>query len=113
MKKVLVLMLVAVAVPLALRAETWKNVALMDSACASKAETKADPDAHTTKCAIQCQPSGYGILTKDGAFLAFDKAGNAKVAEALKATKKTDHLRVDVQGEKKGTEIQVEAVSLN
>jgi hypothetical protein len=113
MKKVLLLMLAGVAVPLVLRAETWKSASLMDSSCASKAEMKANPDAHTTKCAIQCEKAGYGIVTKDGAFLAFDKAGNAKVEEVLKTTKKTDHLRVDVEGEKKGNEIQVKSVSLD
>ena len=113
MKKVLVLMLVAVAVPLVLRAETWKNVTLMDFACAGKASVKANPDSHTTKCLINCQPSGYGILTQDGAFLAFDEAGNTKVEEALKETKKTDHLRVSVEGEMKGNEIQVKSISLD
>jgi len=112
MKKAFVLTLAAAALPFALNAETWKNVSLMDSACAHKAEAKANPDAHTTKCAIQCQPSGYGIVTKDGAFLPFDKAGNEKVEAALKSTKKTDHLRVDVDGEKKGDEIQVKSVTL-
>lgn len=113
MKKVLFLMLVAAAVPFALRAETWKNVSLMDSACAAKAENKASPDAHTAKCAIQCAQSGYGILTKDGTFLKFDATGNAKVAAALKSTKQTDHLRVDVDGEQKGSEIVVKSVSLD
>jgi len=113
MKKVLLLMLAAAAVPLVLRAETWKNASLMDSACASKAEMKANPDAHTTKCAMQCEKAGYGILTKDGAFLAFDKAGNTQVEAALKSTKKADHLRVDVDGERKGNEIQVKSVSLD
>jgi hypothetical protein len=113
MKKVLFLMLVAAAVPFALRAETWMGASLMDSACASKAETKASPDAHTTKCAVQCQKSGYGIITKDGTFLKFDAAGNTKVEAALKSTKKTDHLRVDVDGELKGNEIAVKTVSLD
>ena len=113
MKKVLFLMFAAAAVPLALQAETWKNASLMDSMCASKAEVKADPDAHTTKCAIQCQKGGYGIVAADGSFLKFDSAGNTKVAAALKTTKKTDHLRVDVEGERKGDEIQVKSISLD
>ena len=113
MKKVLFLMFAAAAVPLALQAETWKNVSLMDSMCAAKAEVKAAPDSHTTKCAIQCQKSGYGILAPDGSFLKFDSAGNTKVAAALKTTKKTDHLRADVEGERKGDEIQVKSISLD
>lgn len=113
MKKVLFLVFAVAAVPLALQAETWKNVALMDSMCASKADVKANPDAHTTKCAIQCQKGGYGIVAADGSFLKFDSAGNTKVTAALKTTKKTDHLRADVEGERKGDEIQVKSISLD
>ncbi len=113
MKKVILLMFAAAALPLVLHAETWKNAALLDSMCASKDAIKADPDSHTTKCAISCQKGGYGILAADGGFLKFDAAGNEKVAVALKATKKTDHLRATVEGEKKGSEIQVKSISLD
>ena len=64
MKKVLFLMFAAAAVPLALQAETWKNASLMDSMCASKAEVKADPDAHTTKCAIQFCPVAIALSAR-------------------------------------------------
>ena len=113
MKKALWLSALVLAVPLVLSAETWKNAALLDSMCASKDSVKANPDSHTTKCAVQCQQGGYGILMPDGTFLAFDKAGNEKVAAALKTTKKTDHLRVTVEGEKKGSEIQVKSITLD
>ena len=113
MKKILCLIAAAVALPMALHAETWKNVSLMDSMCAAKAEAKANPDAHPTTCAIQCEKGGYGIVTSDGSFLKFDAAGNKQVQAALKATKKTDHLRVDVQGDLKGSEIAVKTVSLD
>lgn len=113
MKKLLCLVAAAIAFPMALEAETWKNVSLMDASCAGKSEMKANPDAHSKTCAIQCQKGGYGILTSDGGFLKFDAAGNTKVEAALKATKKTDHLRVDVQGELKGSEIAVKSVSLD
>ena len=86
----------------------------MDAMCAAKAEiAKANPDAHSKTCAIQCEKSGYGIVTSDGRFLKFDAAGNKQVEAALKATKKTDHLRVDVDGELKGGEIAVKSVSLD
>ena len=112
MRKVLLLMLAATLLPLALRAETWKDAALVDSMCAAQDKVKADPDSHTTKCAIQCQKGGYGILEPSG-FLKFDAAGNEKVAALLKSTKKTDHLRVTVEGEKKGGEIEVRSIALN
>lgn len=113
MKKVLLLIAAAVAIPMVLQAETWKNAPLMDSMCAAKADARANPDAHPKTCAVQCQKGGYGIVTPDGGFLKFDAAGNTQVEAALKATKKTDHLRVDVQGELKGSEIAVKSVSLD
>ncbi len=79
MKKLLCLIAAAIALPMALQAETWKNVSLMDASCASKADTKANPDAHSKTCAIQCEKGGYGIVTSDGGFLKFDAAGNTKV----------------------------------
>ena len=113
MKKILCLIAAAVALPMALHAETWKNAPLMDSMCAAKADARANPDAHAKTCAIQCEKSGYGIVTSDGGFLKFDAAGNKQVEAALKATKKTDHLRVDVDGDLKGGEIAVKSVSLD
>jgi len=113
MKKILCLIAAVVALPMALQAETWKNAPLMDSMCAAKSEARANPDAHPKTCAVQCQKGGYGIVTSDGGFLKFDAAGNSQVEAALKSTKKTDHLRVDVQGELKGGEIAVKSVSLD
>ena len=113
MKKVLAVAIAAAAFPLVLQAETWKNASLMDTMCAAKDAMKADPDSHPTKCAIQCQGSGYGVLAADGTFLKFDKAGNDRAAADLKATKKTDHLRVTVEGERKGNEIQVKSLVLD
>ena len=113
MKKVLLLVILAIALPLVLQAEVWKNAALVDSMCVSKEAVKSNPDSHTTKCAIQCQKSGYGILGADGSFLKFDAAGNEKAAAALKATQKTDHLRATVEGEKKGNEIAVTSLTLD
>ena len=113
MKKLFLVLIMMVALSLGLQAasETWKGVPLVDSMCAAK--VKSDPDKHPTKCAIQCQGSGYGILTEDGTFLKFDEAGNDKALAALKATKKTDHLRATVAGEKDGDTIKVDSLSLD
>jgi hypothetical protein len=89
---------------------TYKDVPVVDSNCSKK--VAADPDAHTRECALKCQMSGYGILTNDHQFLRFDSAGNAKIAEALKASDKKDHLRVDVTGEVKGDTIEVTSIKL-
>ena len=93
-------------------AETWTNVSIMDGNCVQKAEIKANPDAHSTVCALKCEQGGYGILTSDGTYLKFDDAGNKKALAALKATKKTDHLRVDVTGTKEGDSIKVKTLKM-
>jgi hypothetical protein len=92
-------------------AETWNDVPLVDTMCATK--VKSAPDAHTRACAIQCEKSGYGIIAADGAYFSFDEAGNTKAIAALKAAKKADHLRVSVAGERKGDTIKVASIRLN
>jgi hypothetical protein len=105
------LIAMALVLPLSAAAETWENVALVDVMCSAKA--KPAPDQHTTKCALACAKSGFGILTADGAFLKFDPAGSEKAVAALKQTKKTDHLRVTVTGERDGDTIKVQSFSLD
>jgi len=45
-------------------------------------------------------------------FLKLDGQGNKQALEALKDTKKKDHVRVDVTGEKSGDRIQVASLKL-
>lgn len=102
--------LVLVALPLAAGAETWTNVPVIDTMCLK--DVKADPDKHTKECALQCADGGYGLLTEDGEFLAFDAAGNEKTVAALKATAKTDHLRATVEGARDGETIEVTSITI-
>jgi hypothetical protein len=99
------------ALPLTAAAETWKDVPVVDTLCLSK--VKADPDKHTTQCALQCARGGYGLITTDGAYLKFDAAGNEKTVVALKATKRTDHVRAIVVGERDGEKIKVTSVTID
>ena len=98
------------ALPAFAGTETFTGVSLIDSNCSTKAA--ADPDSHTRECALKCQASGYGILTKDRKFLKFDAAGNTRIAQALKASDQKDHLRVDVTGEVKGDTLEVASIKL-
>ena len=98
------------ALPALAANETFKDVSLVDSNCSKK--VAANPDSHTRECALKCQASGYGILTSDKKFIKFDAAGNTKVVEALKASDKKDHLRVDVAGEVKGDTLEVSSIKL-
>jgi len=100
-----------VALPLVAAAETWKDVPVVDTQCLSK--VKADPDKHTTQCALQCAKGGYGLIAADGVYLKFDAAGNEKAVAALKATQKKDHLRAVVVGERDGETIKVSSVSID
>jgi hypothetical protein len=112
MKKALLAAAVLALVPLAASAEVWKNASLLDSMCAAKEKVAKDPDSHPVSCALQCAKSGYGIMA-DGKYLKFDQAGNDQIASELKSTKKTDHLRVTVDGERKGDTIAVKSVKLD
>jgi hypothetical protein len=90
--------------------ETYKDVPVVDVNCSKK--VAADPDSHTRACALKCESSGYGVVTKDQQFLKFDAAGNAKIVEALKTSDKKDHLRVDVSGDAQGDTLKVTSIKL-
>jgi hypothetical protein len=98
------------AMPAFAASETFSDVSVIDSNCSKKAA--AAPDSHTRECALKCQASGYGIITKDHKFLKFDAAGNTKITEALQASDKKDHLRVDVTGDVKGDTLEVSSIKL-
>jgi len=106
--RTLLLISLGFSVPALVRAETWKNVPLIDTMCLTK--VKANPDKHPTECLIQCSKSGYGILTSDGTYLKFDEAGNRQALDALKKTKKKDSIRVTVTGDRQGDTIKVTSV---
>jgi hypothetical protein len=110
-KFVALLMLLGLgAIPALAGTSNYKNVSVVDAKCSKK--VAADPDSHTRACALQCADSGYGILTKDNQFVMFDAAGNTKIAEALKASDKKDHLRVDVSGNLQGDTLKVTSIKL-
>lgn len=98
------------ATPVFAAAASYHNVAVVDVMCSKRAA--ANPDAHTRDCALKCSGSGFGIVTEDQKFLKFDAEGNAKIAEALKASDKKDHLRVNVDGDVEGDTLKVKSVQL-
>lgn len=90
--------------------KTFSDVPVVDVSCSKKAAE--NPDAHTRSCALACEKSGFGIVTEDKQFLKFDAKGNAEIAKELKASKATDHLRVNVKGDVQGDMIKVASVKL-
>jgi len=108
----LLLMIVLGMWPLAAMAatETFQDEPLVDVNCSKK--VASNPDAHTRECALKCAASGFGIVTKDNKFLKLDAAGNAEVVNALKASDKKDHLRVDVKGDVEGDTLKVSSIKV-
>jgi hypothetical protein len=98
------------AAPALAETKTFNDVAVVDVACSKK--VVADVDSHTRECALKCQKSGFAIVTPDKQILKLDASGNAKVAEALKASDKVDHLRVNVSGDLQGDTLKVTSVKL-
>ncbi|MFB3905275.1 MAG: hypothetical protein ACE15E_17630 [Acidobacteriota bacterium] len=94
-----------------LLADSWENVPLIDTMCLSK--VKDDPDSHTRSCLMSCAKSGFGVLTQDGTYLKLDEAGNQKAEAALKASDKSDHIRVTVTGERQGDTLKVQSLKLD
>lgn len=107
---ILTIAIALLALPLVAQAETWKNVSLMDAYCLK--DSRAEPDKHTKECALQCEEGGYGVITADGKFFAFDATGNEKTVAALKATSKNDTLRATVEGTLDGETIKVESIKI-
>jgi hypothetical protein len=98
------------AMPALAGVESYKDVPVVDVNCSKK--VAADPDSHPRACALKCAASGFGIVTKDKQFLKFDAEGNTKIVEALKASEKKDHLRVDVSGDVQGDTLKVSSIKL-
>ena len=90
---------------------TWTGVPLVDTLCSARVKDK--PDSHTVSCAIACANGGFGIIASDGSYLKFDEAGNKRALAALKAAKKTDHIRATVVGEREGDTINVKSLSID
>ena len=87
-------------------AETWSGT-LVDVMCKSK-----DLASHTTKCAVSCAKSGYGLVLPDGKFVKFDEGGNAKALAMLKSTSKEKDLKAKVTGTLDGDTVAVTAIDL-
>ncbi len=109
MRKLLAVVIVVLALPVSALAAEWQNVSMVDATCLPK--VKADPDKHPASCALKCADSGYLIQTADG-WVKLDDAGNKLAIAQLKSTKRKDHVRVNVSGEKKGEVIAVSSLKM-
>ena len=79
---------------------------LMPSKCKND-----DPKTHTTKCALICKSSGFGVVTADGKYVSFTPDGNKKAIAMLQSTSKTAALQVSIQGTRQGALLVVESIT--
>jgi hypothetical protein len=91
---------------------------VVDVVCAAD-HTKDNPEdatkfasEHTKECALmeECVKSGYGIFA-DGKWYPFDAKGNTLAKALFEKTKKTDHIKVTVEGMKHEGKILVEKLA--
>jgi hypothetical protein len=89
---------------------------LIDKACAADTLKKGEAAAkgHDVGCALmeECAESGFGVITSDNKFIAFDDAGNKQAVAALQSSKKKTDLRVTVTGDVTGDNIKVASLKM-
>ena len=89
---------------------------LIDKACSAEtmAKGKGALAKHDKACALmgECRKSGYGAVTDDGKFIAFDAAGNKRALAAFKASKKEMDYKVTVTGDQQGDVIKVTSLKV-
>jgi hypothetical protein len=104
----------AVAMSVSLHAETVTGK-LMDVLCRPEnvaVGTKKCPHVKSCMLSTRCKESGYGLILKDGTFLKFDTAGNAKAIIALEAWPTDDEVNAKVSGTRTGKEIKIESIEI-
>ena len=97
MKKLFVVLALSFAAFAQAQDKTTVTGYLMDKSCS---DAKSDAKTHDKGCLemADCVKSGYGVVTPEGKFLAFDAKGNKDAAAWIKASKKKTELTVTVTG---------------
>jgi len=83
---------------------------LIDNMCAGSAKDLATrAKGHTTSCALMdnCETSGYSVVTEDNKRYKLTAKGDGMAAELLKSTKTTKGVKVAVEGNYNGSELDV------
>ena len=83
---------------------------LIDNACADGAkELGSRAKGHSVSCALMdnCEKSGYSVVTDDNTRYKLNDKGEGMAAELLKNTKTTKGVKVDLEGNFNGAEVDV------
>jgi hypothetical protein len=108
--------LTAVAVAAGLAENKTITGYLVDKACSQELAAKGQKAlaGHDRMCSLMgaCAKSGFGVVTDDGKFIAFDAAGSKRAAAAIKASKKEEDYKVTVTGDQQGETIKVASLKI-
>ena len=84
---------------------------LIDNACAgsAKGDLATRAKGHTVSCALMdsCEKSGYSVVTDDNKRYKLNEKGEGMAAELLKNTKTTKGVKVALEGNYNGSEVDV------
>jgi len=84
---------------------------LIDNACAdsAKGELSTRAKGHSVSCALMdnCEKSGYSVVTDDNKRYKLNDKGEGMAAELLKNTKSTKGVKVAMEGNYNGAEVDV------
>jgi hypothetical protein len=84
---------------------------LIDNACAdsAKGELGTRAKGHSVSCALMdgCEKSGYSVVTEDNTRYKLNDKGEGMAAELLKNTKSTKGVKVALEGNYNGSEVDV------
>jgi type 1 fimbria pilin len=83
---------------------------LIDNACADGAkELNSRAKGHSVSCALMdsCEKSGYSVVTDDNKRYKLNEKGEGLAVELLKNTKTTKGVKVDLEGNYNGSEVDV------
>ena len=111
-RKLLVIMLTLALAAIAY-AQNSKSVTvtgyLIDNACEDSAKDANRAKGHSVSCALMdsCEKSGYSVVTDDNQRYKLSEKGDGLAAELLKNTKTTKGVKVTVEGNYNGSELDV------
>ena len=86
---------------------------LIDNTCEDSAKDASRAKTHSVSCALMdnCEKSGYSVVTEDNKRYKLSDKGEGMAADLLKNTKTTKGVKVTVEGNYNGTELDVTKIT--
>lgn len=113
MKKVIIVLVLAMGSSLAFNQTTWTGY-LVDKMCSKCIAADAAKAAnHTKECLTEdhCASSGYGVAIEGGKWYKFNKKGDELAAALLASTTRDKGMKVTIKGTMKKGKINVTNIS--